>query len=255
MTEYVELHARSAFSFLEAASLPEALIQTAAELDMPAIALLDRNGVYGAPRFHMAGQKQGVRAHIGAEVAVSDLGQRLRPADYLPHQHPIEPVRLALLAESRTGYRNLCRLITRYKLRESTKAEGAALTSDFEEFSEGLVCMTGGSEGPLAAALTQGGYDAAEKTVERLVDIFGRRNVYVEIQRHFDREQEHRNRAAIRIARSLNLPLLATTGVNYATEYEREILDVFTCIRHKTTLGKAGRLLTKNAERYLRSAD
>ena len=93
MTEYVELHARSAFSFLEGASMPEFLMQHAAAMEMPAIALLDRNGVYGAPRFHMEGQRQGVRAHIGAEISVSDMGQRLRPASYLPHQHPIEPVR------------------------------------------------------------------------------------------------------------------------------------------------------------------
>jgi len=254
MTEYLELHARSAFSFLEGASLPEALIERAAELEMPAIALLDRNGVYGAPRLHMEGQRRGVRAHIGAEVAVSDLGQRLRPAKYLPHQHPIEPVRLPLLVESRAGYKNLCRLTTHFKLRESTKAEGSALTSDFEEYSEGLVCLTGGSEGPLAAALAGGGYDAARQTVEQLVNIFGPRNVYVELQRHFDREEEHRNRTAIRIARSLNLPLLATGGVNYATEYEREVMDVFTCIRHKTTLDQAGRLLAVNADRHLHSA-
>ena len=101
MTEYVEFHARSAFSFLEGASLPEFLMQRAAELEMPAMALLDRNGVYGAPRFHMEGQKHGVRAHIGAEVAVSDLGERLRPASYLPHQWPEEPVRLPLLPSAR----------------------------------------------------------------------------------------------------------------------------------------------------------
>jgi error-prone DNA polymerase len=255
MTEYVELHARSAFSFLEGASMPEALIEHAAALEMPAMALLDRNGVYGAPRFHMEAARRGMRAHIGAEIAVSDLGERLRPASYLPHQWPVEPVRLPLLAESRTGYKNLCRLITRFKLHESTKAEGAALTGDVEEFGEGLVCLTGGNEGPLAAALAQGGYDAAQQSVERLVGIFGQKNVYVEVQRHLDREEEHRNRAAIRIARSLNLPLLATGGVNYATEYEREILDVFTCICNKTTLDKAGRLLSTNTERYLRSAD
>jgi error-prone DNA polymerase len=254
MTDYVELHARSAFSFLEGASLPESLIRRAAELEIPAIALLDRNGVYGAPRFYMEGKKQGVRTHIGAEIAVSDLGQRLRPATYLPHQFPSEPARLPLLAASRAGYGNLCRLVTRFKLRESTKAEGAALAEDIEEFGEGLVCLTGGGEGPLAAALAHGGYDAARKMVERLMHVFGRRNVYVEIQRHFAREEEHRNRAAISIARSLNLPLLATGGVDYATAYEREILDVFTCIRHKTALDKAGRLLTANAERHLRSA-
>jgi len=254
MTEYVELHARSAFSFLEGASLPESLMQRAADLEKPAMALLDRNGLYGAPRFYMEGQKRGVRAHVGAEIAISDMGQRLRPAAYLPHLHPVEPARLPMLVESRTGYKNLCRLITRFKLREDTKAEGSALTGDFEEYGEGLVCLTGGSEGPLAAALAQGGYDAAEKTVTRLVSIFGPRNVYVEVQRHFDREEEHRNRAAVRIARSLNLPLLATGGVNYATEYEREVLDVFTCIRHHKSLDTAGRLLTMNAERHLRSA-
>lgn len=254
MTEYIELHARSAFSFLEGASLPESLIAHAADLEIPAMALMDRNGVYGAPRFHMEGQKRGVRAHIGAEIAVGDMGQRLRPAAYLPYLHPSEPVRLPLLVKSRAGYKNLCRLVTRFKLREDTKVEGSALTKDIEEYSNGLVCLTGGSEGPLTAALTRGGYDAAQKTVERLVSIFGPRNVYVELQRHFDREEEHCNRAAVRIAQSLNLPLIATGGVNYATAYEREVLDVFTCIRHGKTLGAAGRLLTLNAERHLRSA-
>ena len=249
---YVELHARSAFSFLEGATLPERLMQRAAELDMPAMALLDRNGLYGAPRVHTAALREGLRAHIGAEVAVRDAGERVRPPAWLPHRIPPEPVRFALLAETQTGYQNLCRLITRYKLREGCKAEGAALVADVEEFSEGLVCLTGGDEGPLAAALARGGEDAARREVERLVRIFGSRNVYVELQRHFDREQEHRNQAAVCIARSLGLPLLATNGVNYATPGEREVLDVLTSIRHHCTLESAGRLLSPNAERHLR---
>lgn len=251
---YVELHARSAFSFLEGASLPELLIMRAAELDLPAIALLDRNGLYGAPRFHMAAQRAGTRAHIGAEIAVCDAGERKRPPDWLPHRVPAEPVRFALLAESATGYQNLCRLITRYKLREETKAEGAALLSEITDHAEGLVCLTGGDEGPLAAALARGGHEEALREVERLVHIFGPHNVYVELQRHFDREEEHRNQVAVRVARTLSLPLLATNGVNYATPYEREVLDVLTTIRHHCTLETAGRLLTPNAERYLHSA-
>ena len=103
---YVELHAASAFSFLEGASLPEDLIQRAAELNMPAMALLDRNGVYGSARFHTLARKHGVRAHVGAEVAVSSLGRRLTPPDWLPHQHAPEPARLPLLCSSRTGYQN-----------------------------------------------------------------------------------------------------------------------------------------------------
>src|SRR3954467_11935954 len=118
---YVELHARSAFSFLEGGSLPEALTGRAAELGMPSIALLDRNGLYGAPRFHTSAKKLGVRAHIGAEIAVRDMRARLVPAAYLPHQWPSEPVRLPLLVASQDGYKNLCRLITRFKLREGKK--------------------------------------------------------------------------------------------------------------------------------------
>jgi len=250
---YAELHARSAFSFLEGASLPELLMSRCAQLNMPAMALLDRNGLYGAPRFHIAAQRAGMRAHIGAEIAVRDAGERMRPPQWLPHQIPAEPVRFALLAETQAGYQNLCRLITRYKLREAQKAEGAALLADVAEFAEGLVCLTGGNEGPLAAALTRGGYDEALREVECLVHIFGQGNVYVELQRHFDREQEYRNQAAVRIAGKLHLPLLATNGVSYATPYEREVLDVLTTIRHHCTLETAGRLLSPNAERYLRS--
>jgi error-prone DNA polymerase len=255
MTErYVELHAASAFSFLEGASLPEDLIQRAAELNMPAMALLDRNGVYGAARFHTLARKHGVRAHVGAEIAVSSLGNRLTPPAWLPHRHVPEAARLPLLCTSRSGYQNLCQLITRFKLRETTKCEGAATLEDLEEYSSGLICLTGGDEGPVAAALMHGGESAAVKVTEKLVRVFGRQNVYVEVQRHDEREEEWRNQAAIRIAQRLRLPLLATNGVRYATAYDREILDVFTTIRHHTDLEQAGRLLTVNNQRHLRDA-
>jgi error-prone DNA polymerase len=255
MTEhYVELHAASAFSFLEAASLPEDLIQRAAELNMPAMALLDRNGVYGAARFHTLAHKHGVRAHVGAEVSVSSLGKRLTPPAWLPHQHAPEPARLPLLCTSRAGYQNLCQLITRFKMRETTKCEGAATIEEIEQYASGLVCLTGGDEGPLTAALVHGGESEAVKVTEQLIQLFGQKNVYVEIQRHGEREEEWRNQAAIRIAHRLHLPLLATNGVRYATAYDREILDVFTAIRHHTDLEHAGRLLSVNQQRYLRDA-
>ncbi len=158
-----------------------------------------------------------------------------------------------MLVESALGYQNLCRLITGYKLREGTKAEGAATLADIGEHAAGLICLTGGDEGALASALARGGYDAALRAVEKIVGLFGPRNVYVELQRHFDRREEHRNQAAVRIALALKLPLVATNGVNYATAYEREVMDVLTSIRHHSTLDSAGRLLSVNAERYLRS--
>ncbi|MGD0736796.1 MAG: error-prone DNA polymerase [Terracidiphilus sp.] len=251
-SDYVELHAASAFSFLAGASQPEKLIERASELGMRAMALADRNGVYGVARFHTAAQKTGVRAHIGAEIAVSSFGKRLTPAAWLPHQCPEEPPRLLLLCASQTGYRNLCQLITRFKMREATKTEGAATLDDLEEFSAGLICLTGGDEGPLAAALAQGGQ--AHAVIDRLAAIYGHGNLYVELQRHRQRDEEARNQALLGLAATHRLPVIATNGVRYATEKDRELLDVLTAIRHHTPLDQAGRLLALNAARTQRTA-
>jgi error-prone DNA polymerase len=139
-------------------------------------------------------------------------------------------------------------------MREQTKSEGAATTSDFEQYASGLVCITGGDEGPLAAALAHGGEEAGREAVERLIQIFGPTGVYVEVQRHYEREQEWRNQSALRIACSLKLPVIATNGVRYATACEREVLDIFTAIRNRTDLDNAGRLLALNSQRHIRSA-
>jgi error-prone DNA polymerase len=110
-TNYVELHARSAFSFLQGAATPEELITTSAQLEMPSMALLDRDGVYGAARFHLAAKKLGVKAHIGAEVLVSNLKSQISDTK------PQEMFYVPLLVRNRTGYQNLCRLITLMKRR------------------------------------------------------------------------------------------------------------------------------------------
>ncbi|WP_158822459.1 DNA polymerase III subunit alpha [Granulicella sp. S156] len=254
MTDYVELHASSAFSFLQAASQPESLIERAVELKMPSMALLDHNGVYGSARFHTSAQRNSIRAHIGAEISISSFGPRLTPPAWLPHQHKTEPARIPLLCESRQGYQNLCQLITKFKMRELTKGDGAATFDDLQQYATGLICLTGGDEGPLAAALACGGESAGRETVQQLIHIFGSKNVYVELQRHQEREEEWRNQAAIRIARSLNLPVIATNGVRYATAYDREIQDLLTAIRNHVELDQAGRLLAVNSHRHLRAA-
>ena len=274
---YVELHARSAFSFLEGASLPEELAAVCAQLHLPAMALLDVDGVYGAPRFHLAAQKMKIKAHIGAEVSSvilseaiasrseviaqsKDLSRKAATGKQIPRSarndkvENVSAFRLPLLVATRAGYQNLCRLITKMKLR-AKKGEGAVSAEELVEHAPGLICLTGGAEGPLAAALQQGGIDEARRQVDRLIGIFGHKNVYVELQRHFQREEESRNRAAIDIARLLNLPLLATNGVCYATSKARELCDAFTAIRHHRTLSTAGRLLARNSERYLKSAE
>jgi error-prone DNA polymerase len=215
---YVELHARSAFSFLEASSLPEELARCCAELNIPALGILDRDNVAGAARFHLAAKKFGIRAHIGAEITGAD-GQR----------YP-------LLAAGRAGYQNLCRLITRMKMR-AKKGSAAATRADFAEFSEGLVYLAG-----------------QRSNLKEMADIFGRRNVYVELQRHYLRGEEARNQALVDAARALNLPLVASNGVSYATPQLREAMDALTCVRHKVKIHEAGRLLAQNSERHLKGA-
>ena len=239
---YVELHARSAFSFLEGASLPESLIAAGAERGMSAMALLDRHGVYGAPRFHMAAGQHKIKAHIGAEICMAEGG-------YYP-----------LLAATRAGYQNLCRLITTAKLRipkmrASKKTLATARLDELQDHAQGLICLTGDENGPLATALNKDGITGARKLLGQLIATFSRENIYVELQRHGDRVQEARNWSAIELARELHLPLLATNGVCYATPAEREIADVFTCLKNKRRLDTAGRLLTQNSERHVRGAE
>src|SRR6516164_4875639 len=231
---YVELHARSAFSFLEGASSPEELARACAAHDMPSMALLDRDGLYGSPRFYLAMKKLERKAHIGAEISCVEGG------------------RLSLLVASREGYQNLCRLLTRMKLR-SEKGKGAVHLGEVRQYSRGLICLTGGDEGLLDHALRQSGIKQATALLCDFCSIFGKGSVYVELQRHFRREEERRNQVAADLARVLHLPLLATNGSCHALPDQREILDVFTCLRHHRVLANAGRLLSCNSERYLKS--
>src|SRR5437016_4783933 len=121
---YVELHACSAFSFLRGGSFPEQFAEVAAELEMPAMALLDRNGVYGAQRFSVAAREHGVRPIIGAELSMEDFS--------------ILPV----LVENRTGYKNLCELLTQAHLR-SEKGKCEVRWSELPQFADGLVVLVG----------------------------------------------------------------------------------------------------------------
>jgi len=210
---YAELHAASAFSFLEGASLPEDLVAEAARLEYPAVALCDRDGVSGAPRFYKAAAAAGVKPIVGCDVSLYS-GRRM-----------------TVLAENRRGYRNLCRLLTKVHLR-ADKGAGRARWDDFEAYAGGLVA--------LVDDLRDG---------ERILSAFGRNNVYVELQRHFREEQERANQARIEFARKHRLPLLATNGVRYATEAQRPLFDALSCLRRKTTLDEAGRALEVNAER------
>src|SRR5262249_5757501 len=141
---YIELHAASAFSFLQGATLPEVLVDRAAELGYPALALLDRDGVYGMPRFHKAAVAAGIKPIVGAELTITPFNSQLSSLKSQRSELRLDrsTFLLPLLCENRDGYQNLCRLITRMKLR-APKGEGALTLEDLEGSTRGLVALAG----------------------------------------------------------------------------------------------------------------
>jgi error-prone DNA polymerase len=249
---YTELRAASAFSFLDGSSLPEDLVEQAARLGLPAVALVDRNGLYGAPRFFKAARAAGIRALVGAEVTLAEEGRGARGEGRGKSVHPKPVTSLTLLVESRTGYKNLCRLITTGAAGKP-KGETAVTWEQVAEHAEGLHCLTGDEESPVARALARGGIEGGRKVLARLAGIFPGR-LHVELSRHRVREEEHRNQVLVDLARAIRLPFVATNGARYARPKDKELHDVLTSIRNHTTLDAAGRLLAAGRERHLKEA-
>jgi error-prone DNA polymerase len=232
---YVELHARSAFSFLRGASTPEHLAQIAARQGLSAMALCDRNGVYGAPRLYAEANNCGLRPIVGSELTLED-------GSVLP-----------VLVMNRAGYRNLCRMITRAQLR-APKGESRILWAELEEFCEGLIALTGDEEGPLFDPVFRGDRTLADEALGRIIRAFRPGHVYVEVQRHRVLNEERITRGLRELAEAHRLPIVATNGVLYAERWGRDVLDVFTCIRNHTHLDGAGLLLSPNAQRQVKTA-
>jgi error-prone DNA polymerase len=283
---YVELRTHSAFSFLEGATAPEELAESAAALGYDAIALGDRDGVYGAPRFYHAAGQYGLRAIVGAELTLDDSSFGLRP------DTNAEPARLYVLASDRERYKNLCRLITASKLRiigrnvdgtpkYPAKGESRVSLDDLESFGHGMIALAGSATSPLAHLLAR--HEDPRRLCERLRKIFGSDNLFIDLQRHLVPGQERLNRKLVALAETSRIPIVATNGVCFLspTQHvpplrsrgsavhdrdgdgsildkalitgERALLDVMTCIRLGTTLDEAGRALWINNERHLKA--
>ena len=232
---YIELHARTAFSFLRGASRPKELAVACADAELDAMAVCDRGGVYGTPRFYKEARAQGVRPIVGCELAMEDGSA------------------LPLLIKSRQGYRNLCKLLTRAQLR-SEKGEGQVAWDELPEFAEGMVALTGDEDGPLYQAWRQDGVSGLDRSLKRLREIFADEDLGLEVQRHLIRGEERWVGTMRDLAVASGLPLVATNGVCYATPAGRLTQDVFTCLREKTRLDKAGMLLSRNAQRFVKPA-
>ena len=272
---YCELHARTAFSFLEGASEPEAVAERARELGLGGVAVTDRAGVYGLPRFAKMAREAGVEAICGAEAVLADGS------------------RLPLLVEDPRGWSNLCRLLTDASLasppappgergegrgektdaaategQEGTpsplsplpsslhrgKGEGRVSWQCLAAHAAGLVALSGGEGGPVVRALRRGGEEAARVELRRLRELFGAERLAVEIHRHGRRGEEQRNAALVALARECGVPVVATQDALCARADDALVADVFACLRAHRTLDTAGTVVEVNRSRHLRSA-
>jgi error-prone DNA polymerase len=245
---YVELRCQSGFSFLRGTSQPEELVTAAAGRGYGALALTDRCGLYGAARFMKAAERAGLQPILGSELTI----------DGYP---------LLLLCENAVGYRHLCRLISAQRRRMGTGPQGALSEADLQPLAAGLIAIVGGPECMVAAALdnqtpprpgaaqSPATLDPArvEKTLLRLQSLFGRQSLFLELQVHFEREEDRRNLAMMRLASRHGIPLIASNDTRTATQDGALLCDALDCVRQGTTLRQAGTRLPRNGERYLKS--
>lgn len=236
---YIELRTHSAFHFLRAASLPEDLVDRAAALGYSALALGDGDGVYGAPRFYRAARAAGLRALVGCELS---LHLPLAPAAPLGPPAPLPS--LYVLVQNRTGYRNLCRLLTAAK-RTAPKGTSYLSWCHLEGHTEGLICLVR----DLLLFPPRG--ETPSSLLTRLQALFPGR-LFLELHRHFEETEERANRFLLAFASAFALPVVATNDVRMARAAGRPLLDILTCIHHHTNLDDAGWLLQRNAERHLK---
>ncbi|MCC6875128.1 MAG: PHP domain-containing protein, partial [Sandaracinaceae bacterium] len=223
---YAELHARSAFSMLDGAALPETLARRAAELGLSAIALTDLDDVGGAVRFAEACAEHGVRPIFGAELSLAEAGRA--------------PV--VLLCEDLEGWSNLCTLITRARA-DSPRGEPASSLERLAARARGLVCLGGGTEGAVARSPALAG---------PLAEIFAGR-FYLEVHDHARHDDARRGAETIALARRLGVPWVVTSDARHASHDDKLVHDALRCLLHERTLASAGELLFPNASRRVRS--
>lgn len=244
---YVELHIHTNYSLLEGASHPEELIATAAGMGYQALAVTDRDNLFGAMEIARACRARGIRPITGLELTLSEDGEVRRP--------------LTLLAASRTGYSNLCRLVSLASghALASQAARGRRRRSPFlppellGEHADGLICLTGGRSAEVPSLAAAGDTAGARRALRRWVDLFGRDRVWVELQDNLVHGDRPRNAALVALARSLGLGVAATGDVHYHDPSRHRLHDALTAIRQRSTLEETHRARRPNGELYLRS--
>ncbi|MDO8563048.1 MAG: error-prone DNA polymerase [Candidatus Limnocylindria bacterium] len=229
---YVELHCHSHYSFLDGASSVDDLVDAAVRNGMDALALTDTNGLYGAVRFWNAARERGIKPIFGVDLRLLDLGS------------------LVLLAEGRTGWTSLCRIVSAAQL-AGEKTKPRATFDLVAANAEGLVALTGDERGALPAAVRAGDLDAARLHLARLAGVFGER-LFVELADHLGPDDPALCDALAALAAERGLGTVVTNDVRFARPEGRRLHDVLRAIDLGVTLDEAGERLSANGERWLK---
>lgn len=245
---YAELHAHSAFSFLDGASLPEEMAQEAARLDLKALAITDHNGFYGVVRFAEAAKELGLPTVFGAELSLGGQG------------NTEESVHLLVLARGQEGYRRLSRQMAAAHLSGGTpKDRKGKPRYDLDALTEAAAghwhILTGCRKGHVRRALAAGGPAAAEKALADLVDRFGADRVSIELSRHGHPDDDERNAELAALARGLGVGVIATTAAHFATPESGRLAMAMAAVRARKSLDDAAGWLDPVGGAHLRSGD
>lgn len=245
---YVELHLHTNFSLLDGASHPDEIIEQAVKQGHRALALTDHDNLFGALAFARQCKDAGIRPITGVELTLDDEGAR---------HH------LTLLAATRQGYGNLCRLVSltnglglpEQEQRERRRLDPFLPLHQLAGHCEGLVCLTGCRQGEVPSLIAQGRPADAERALRRWIDWFGKDNVFVELQDNLVHGDRSRNRALSRLAAGLGVATVATGDVHYHVRERHRLQDALVAIKHRTTLDASHHLRRPNTEFFLRSPE
>jgi error-prone DNA polymerase len=245
---YAELHAHSAYSFLDGASTPEELVEEAARLDLRAIALTDHDGLYGVVRFAEAARELDMSTVFGAELSLGNVPRTELPDPPGPH--------LLVLARGPEGYRRLSRQISAAHLAGGEKGKPRY---DFDALTEAAgghwQILTGCRKGHVQQAYAEGGPDAAEQALADLVDRFGPGRVSVELTHHGHPHDDERNAVLAELAPRFGLGLVATTGAHFAAPSRGRLAMAMAAIRARNSMDAAAGWLAPLGGAHLRSGE
>ncbi len=245
---FCHLHLHSYFSLLDGANRIEDVIKRAVQLQMPALALTDHGNLFGAVQFHDLARKHGIKPIIGCEVYVAQNGRHSREGRSARSNH------LVLLASDATGYHNLVRLVSLGYL-EGFYYRPRIDRELLSQYAEGLICLSACLQGSVASNLVHDKYEEALREAGEMNEIFGRGNYFLELQDHQIAEQKRVNEGVLKLAKALDLPLVATNDCHYLERQDAHAHDVLLCVQTGKTVEDTDRLVYKTPEFFFKSAE